>query len=163
MKFKPNQRVVIERCTANGDIGYGTVRGRTNVSPWREQGCWSVDVDAIKGPMIVSEDRLTDEKEYIKMVRERYNQKDYEITKYLINHKDGLKQFIMKDAVAFLQLEHLYRDDLHNLFITTYEEFITKLLQNEIMKAEHATYEEVADIFTVANLKKLLGEDFFQV
>lgn len=76
----------------------------------------------------------------------------YAITEYLLNHKEGIKEYLKSIASQF---------KYDTVFRYYYEEQMISELQHMIAEALGLSFEDVDSVVTRDYIESLLGKDFF--
>lgn len=149
MIFKIGDRVAIRRYHANGILGVGVFDGPSHV----QKGWVKVLMDDTQTHFPTSPDRLIPEERYNAVIRNcsGMTADEFEIIEHLITNKDALKE-MLKEKITF--------DDIMEYDVADLSELKAEYLKEKILQNKKFT-PLVIDIFTVKNLKELLGEDFF--
>ncbi len=158
-RYKSGDRVIIKRCYSNGLKGHGVIKKPATYSSYEKSENYLVYISHDNITMTLNADRLMKESEY-----KGKTQVEFDVSEFLVNNKDSLKNSIYNDAKQFLQVDHLFKEkELNKLFKKAYEEFIISLLRDIVLYLKNLNYEETSDVFNVKYIKKLLGRDFFKI
>jgi len=157
MEFKKGDKVVVAHAYYGGHYAYGTLLKKSDS---REiKGQWLVDIG--DGVLPASEERLMLESEFISRQDKKLATEDkyigsmeYEITSYILHHKDGIKEHLQSTAVLGYIKEQ---------YVDEFEQAVVDEVVELLYKSLNTSYQEVACIVDKNFLVELCGKDFFML